>query len=314
MVLISSSNSRIKIETYRYKKKRMMNKMINIFRQFYNEFIYGAHLTALIGPSIIIIPIVFLDLPVNTIALLIAYLIPLIVYSYDYQKEIDKDAQTNSEKSKYLYKRKRVFPLIFSIYLFLTIILITTIFDINFFIFLLIVLTGGILYTTIFKRLSKNIPAFKNIYTTAIWAYFGTFFVIFLYKIFPNSLLLVLFIFTYLKILINNVFFDIKDISADKNEGLKTLPIILGKANTIYLLSALNVIALLILLCSVYFEVVPFFGISLSLFFFYTQYYLIKGLTVENKMLLNYTYIISEAEFGLWPIVLIISKTFINYI
>lgn len=283
----------------------------NIIRHFKNELIYGAHLTALIGPSVAIIPIIMLGLPVNYISLLIAYLVPLVVYSYDYQKGMDKDSLTNSEKAKYLGYRKSVFPILFWSYLLLALILIVVIFDPIFFTFLLIVLAGGILYTTIFKRLSREVPAFKNIYSTAIWAYFGTFFTIFLYRIYPDLIFLVIFLFIYLKIFINNVFFDIKDIEADKKEGLKTIPILLGKRKTIYILSAINVLSVVVLAFSAYIGIIPLYALSLAVLFFYTQYYLVKSLTAESTELLNYTYIISESEFIFWPIVLMIGHILI---
>ncbi|CAJ35356.1 UbiA family prenyltransferase [Methanocella arvoryzae] len=283
-----------------------------IISRFKNEVIYGGHITALIGPSLVLISIIILELPLNYYSLMVAYLIPLLVYSYNYQKELDIDEMTNSDKTHYLYERNRVFPLLFYTYLILTVVLSIMINSLSFLLFLAIIFTGGILYTVIFKRLASIVPAFKNIFSTAVWAYSGTFFNIFLYSLTLDAMFLFLFIFIYIKILINNIFFDIKDIATDKNEGLMTIPILLGKKNTYYFLTFLNLAALILLIYSVYTNVVPLYTLSLGIFFPYTQYYLIKGNTTAGKDLLNYTYIMSDAEFIFWPIALFMGKIIMN--
>jgi hypothetical protein len=49
---------------------------------------------------------------------------------------------------------------------------------------------------------------------------------------------------------------------------------------------------------------------ALSLLFtnLYVFYYLEKGKTADRNKLLKYTYIMADAEFLLWPIILILSK------
>jgi 4-hydroxybenzoate polyprenyltransferase len=283
-----------------------------VLTQLKREMVYGGHITALIGPSLVMISVIFLDLPVNIISLLIAYLIPLLVYSYNYQKELDVDAVTNSEKVRYLTERNRIFPYLFYAYLLLTVILSFILNSIQFLTFLLIIFSGGILYTVIFKRLASIIPAFKNVFSTMVWAYSGTFFTIFLYSLNFDSMFLFIFVFIFLKIFINNIFFDIKDIASDSKEGLKTIPILLGKTNTALALTGLNVVALLLLVYSVYIKIIPGYALSLSIFFLYTQYYLIRGITANNSELLRYTYIVSDIEFIFWPIVLIAGKMLAN--
>ncbi|WP_424357409.1 UbiA family prenyltransferase [Methanocella sp. MCL-LM] len=289
-----------------------MSTLSSIISRFRNEVIYGGHITALIGPSFVLISIIILELPLNYTSLMVAYLIPLLVYSYNYQKELEIDKLTNSDKTRYLSDRNRVFPYLFYTYLILTIVLSVLINSLSFIIFLAIIFTGGILYTIIFKRLASIVPAFKNVFSTAVWAYSGTFFNIFLYSLTLDVMFIFLFVFIYLKIFINNVFFDIKDMATDKQEGLMTIPIMIGKKNTYYLLSLLNVISLIILIYSVYTSIVPLYTISLGVFSLYTQYYLIKGNSTAGKDLLKYTYIISDAEFILWPIALFIGKIMMN--
>lgn len=276
------------------------------------ELIYGAHLTALISPAFIITVSTLQNIKINYISLIIAYLIPLIVYSYNYQKELDNDAITDPDKVNYLRKKEKVFSLILGLYIALLIILTIVSANYGFFVFMIIILTGGILYTIVFKVLTKTIPGFKSIYVTMIWAYAGTFYVVFLNSLEFTTFYVIIFLFIFLKMLINVVFFDIKDINRDRMEQLKTLPILIGKLNTITLLNILNILALILLIYSIYINILPLYASSLSLFFIYTLYYVNKGKSASEKELLKYTYVLADAEFVLWPVVLIIGKIIIG--
>ena len=90
-------------------KSVVIDNIDNITIRLKNEFIYGAHYLSLGYPALFLSLIILLDLPINYIVLIVTYLIPLIIYSFNYQKELDKDVITNPEKVKYLKKRK-IFP------------------------------------------------------------------------------------------------------------------------------------------------------------------------------------------------------------
>jgi 4-hydroxybenzoate polyprenyltransferase len=281
---------------------------INIFKLLKNELLYGAHLISLVSPSFIIFVSILLSLEINILSLIVAYLIPLIVYTYNYYGEIDKDKLINPEKAAYLEKRKKLFPHIVYFYIVLLILLLLVLQNIGFISFILIILVGGLLYTIVFKILTKSIPGFKSIYTAMIWAYAGTFYSIFFYDLKFNYIYVIIFMFILIKSVINVVYFDIKDIEMDKRDGLKTIPIIMGKKNTLTLLNALNVISLFIIFYAIYNNVLPFYCISLALVFLYTFYYLEKGKTSNYKELFKYTYIMADAEFLFWPIVILFGK------
>ena len=185
--------------------------------------------------------------------------------------------------------------------------------NLGFLIFVLIIMTGGILYTVVFKVLTKYIPGFKSMYTTLVAIYAATFFVLFYYSMNFSLLFLFLFVYMFMKMIINVIFFDIKDYIADKALGLKTFPVILGTNNTILLLHSLNALSLIILLLGIYINVIPLYASALALFYLYTFYYVRKGKTTDNAELLKFTYIIADAEFIFWPVILIISKMLLNH-
>lgn len=286
----------------------MYNLIKNIFNRIKNEIIYGGHIISMDSPAFILTICILQDIPINIFALIIAFFIPLAVYSYNYQKEVDKDATTDPIKSSFLEKRKNIFPYLLSLDIIIIFALAILLFNYGFLIFALIIVTGGILYTTVFKVLTRYVPGFKSIYATLIWAYAGTFFLIFLNSLELSLFYLFIFIFIYLRMFVNIAFFDLKDMDADKKEGLKTLPIILGKNNTIIFLNLINFISIILLYVFIYIGVLPLYAISLSLFYFYTYYYLKKSKTAVGDEILTYSYIIADAEFIFWPIILILSN------
>ena len=282
--------------------------MQNILDISKKEFIYGAHLASLISPSLVLSAQILLNLEINYIYIAIAYLITLIIYSYNYQKEFDTDFITNPEKVTYLEKRKKYYPFIMVFYIVLLLFLTSFVFNPGFVMFVLLILVGGILYTLIFKILTKDIPGFKSLYITSIYAYATTFFIISYYALNLNLLIITIFLLVFIKMFIAVVYFDIKDMESDSIENLKTLPNILGKKNTIILLSILNIIQLLMVLYSIYVNILPLFSISFVLLFCYTEYYLIRAMNANPKKMLFYSYIMVDGEFAIWVVVLIISK------
>jgi 4-hydroxybenzoate polyprenyltransferase len=284
----------------------------NIFEIFEKELIYGAHITALASSGLVITIYILLNLDFNIAALIVPYLIAYIIYTYNYYSELDVDKKTDPKKVEYLVSKKHLYPIIMALAIFTLLLLLVIFENIGFLIFVLIIVTGGILYTHVFKVLTKFIPGFKSIYTSSVAIYAATFFVLFYYSMSITSIFLFLFFFMFLKMLINVIFFDIKDYEADGAEKLKTFPVILGIKNTIILLHILNTVSLVILLYGIYTNVIPLYASVLTIFYIYTYYYVNKGNTTNNAKLLKYTYIIADAEFIFWPIVILLSKMFFN--
>jgi 4-hydroxybenzoate polyprenyltransferase len=290
-------------------------KFYKILRKIYNELIYGAHLTALASMSIVLTFFILFNIDINIIALTIAYLTTFIVYSLDYQKDISIDFEINNEKVNYLVNRKNIYPYVIIGYILLDVIFLVLSLHIyenySFVVFILILLTGGFLYTIGLKKITRYIPGFKSIYTTALWAYAGSFYIVYFNDLEFKFIYIIMFAFIFLKLLINSIFFDIKDVNLDKKYSLKTIPLVLGNNNTIFLLSLINILSLIILLYIVYIRLIPIYALSLALFFFYSEYYIMKGRNKSKAKILKYTYTLPDSEFVLWPIILLLSKMYI---
>ena len=277
------------------------------FKSLKNEIFYGGYFAALCSPAFILFAADVIDIKVSIPLLLIAYLLPLIVYSYDYYSDIEKDIN-DSERAVFLEKKKNNYPFILSFYTILLAALLILYFNFNLILFILGLITIGILYNISFKDLTKKIPIFKNIYTALTWALGGAFFPVLYYSIGINSSILIAFTVIFLRCLNNILFFDLKDIENDKKEKLKTLPVILGKKTTIKVLYSLNIISFIPLVIGIYIKAVPLFVLSLTFFGLYSFYYIKKAEKTRGKELETVSHTLADMEFVLWPVVLAITK------
>jgi 4-hydroxybenzoate polyprenyltransferase len=284
---------------------KFKNHYSNFLSKIIQELVHGGYLTALGAPSLVLTTMIITNSKVNIPLLVISYLLPLIVYSFDYMRDLEKDLETNSERSKYLLKKKKVYPFLLTFYISILILLLLMFSGRNLIIFIGLITMGGLLYATALKSLTKKIPIFKNVYTVLTWSLGGTMFVSLFFSIPFSVPFLVVFIFINLKGMINAIFFDLKDYISDSKEGLKTLPVMLGKRNAINCLHILNVLAVIPLVFGVYYGIIPIISLSLIIFFFYSFYYLRTAQNTENDKVWVKLGSIADFEFMFWPVILL---------
>ena len=281
------------------------------FSDLLNEVMYGGYYAALSSPLLILSVSILLNTKCDVQIMAMSYLLPLIVYSYDYYKDLKKDNAVNSERTAFLSEKSKKYPLILTSYILTLIFLIFLFSNVKLTLFIMGLVVSGILYTTAFKGVTKRIPFFKNIYTAITWAMGGTFFLIFYYSMGITTPFLLIFLVIFIRILINIIFFDLKDIDADRNEGLKTLPAILGKKKSINFLHLMNMFSFIPILLGVYLGWIPNFALALLIFFFYVFYYIKKSENLEGDNLHRISHTMADSEFVMWPLVLIIAKLII---
>ena len=273
-----------------------------------NEIFYGGYFAALGSPCLIISTSIILNVKIAIPMLLISYLLPLMIYSYDYYKDIDKDIKNNSERAIFLKKKADKYPFIFGFYFLLLISLLVLYANYSLIAFIVAIMAGGILYNVVLKDLTKKIPAFKNVFTASTWAMVGAFFPLFYYSMGINLSFIIVFLLIFLRTMINVIFFDLKDIDNDKSDGLKTLPVILGKGNTTKLLHFTNIIAFFPLILGIYFNLVNIAAVFLLPFVFYGYFYISKANSASSSELERAAHTLADLEFVLWPIILIMAK------
>ncbi|MGZ7108304.1 MAG: UbiA family prenyltransferase [Methanobacterium sp.] len=236
---------------------------------------------------------------------MISYLIPLIVYSYDYYKDIDKDIKNDSSRATYLKKKSKNYPYLLCFYIILLVSLLIIYSNLSLISLIMAIIIAGILYNYLFKDLTKKIPAFKNVYTAVTWAIGGAFFPFFYYSLQIDLAVIIMFVFIFFKCLIDIIFFDLKDVDNDKANGIKTLPVLLGKKSTINILHIVNVVSFIPLLLGIYFNIINFYAISLLIFCFYGYYYINKASSASSNELESTAYTLADSEFILWPLLLV---------
>lgn len=268
-----------------------------------DELIYGAHLVALGAVGITLSIVLVFDLRPNLLHLFIAYLIYLIIYSYNYFRELLQDMKTNPERVKHISSAKKwrqISPLVYILLLCVSLIftnLLTAI-------LVAFITLGGILYTEKFKR--TPILGFKTYYVSFFWSILVLTIPFFYDLDTVPYLYFVLFIF--IRGLVNTIFSDIKDIESDRERGIKTLPVYWGKKKTLYILQIINIISMLPLLVGVVDNKLPFAALLLSITIINGFYYLTRALYMSEKSLRLHSSILIDGEYIFWPAVIIIGK------
>ncbi|OPY25783.1 MAG: prenyltransferase [Methanocella sp. PtaU1.Bin125] len=267
------------------------------------EFSHGGHATALILPSVILAFGLVRGDPVDPLLLAIAYLIPLVIYAYDYYRELDRDRLTQPERAGYLKKKGRIYPYLISGYvasLSALIVLYGRCLP-ELAAMIGVLLGAGMLYTAFLKRMTRFVPGFKSFYVTGVWVLA----IALMYIIYsgrrPEALLPVLVCFMFIKLATNAVFYDLRDIGADGRDGLKTIPVVLGWRRTIQLLYLLCLLSPVPLLAGMLAGAVPGGAMALLAFTAYDLGFVRLAETKGEAGMAARHYAVADFEFLPWP-------------
>lgn len=267
------------------------------------EFTHGGHATALILPCVILAFGLVRGDPVDPLLLGIAYLIPLVIYAYDYYRELDRDRLTQPERAGYLKKKARIYPYLISGYVAsLSALIVLYGRRLPELAAMIGVLLGaGMLYTVFLKRMTRFVPGFKSFYVTGAWVLA----IALLYVIYsgrrPEAFLPVLVCFMFIKLATNAIFYDLRDVVADGRDGLKTVPVVLGWRRTIQLLYLLCLLSPVPLLAGVMAGAVPAGGLALLAFTAYDLCYIRLAEAKGEAGMAARHYAVADFEFLTWP-------------
>jgi len=283
-----------------------------IFKSF-DWLYYNGHLTAMRPVAILLTMMLIYGDRVSIQSLGIAYLITLIVYSYDRVRGLDEDRVTNAQRSEHLSRKRKYYPYLLSLYLValaVIVLLYATAELIVLAMSAMVLVTIGIFYTTSLKSVTKHIPAFKTILIASEWATT----IVLLYGIFYHSFTsiftLMFGVFIFFKLFISSVFFDIKDTESDRQQGLKTIPVLIGYKNTLNLLKLLLIISLLPIVIGVFIFSQP--KLTLLLLPFDIIFYMIIRVAESNEGKPLKYYIPAHLEYMLWPLGIMIGTIVIK--
>lgn len=261
----------------------------------WKEFIFGGHLFALGATCVVAMCSLLFGLPVGLDLLLVTYLIFYPIYLYDYTQGATDDLMTNSARASYLSGNKKAYFVVAGSFAVLTILfmqfsnLITMLLG-------FVVLVLGLLYSSYFKKLTKKIIAFKNIFVSAVWALLVLFF-FFYYSIPITAAALIMAGFVFTRMVAIQILFDVRDVEGDRKNGLLTIPVVMGDHKEFGLLKYLNIASIALLTFAVYFHILPLVTLSFVPVMFYAFSYIKKVKSAMN----NYAcYLLAAVEPIIW--------------
>lgn len=268
------------------------------------ELVLGGHLTALGSPSIVLAVSLLLGKAPGWPILFMTYLLTLTVYGYNYYKELDNDIKTNPERASHQVKGVKYRRYVLIAIVLLLCVMIMTAVALPTAAFLILLILMGLVYSLGLKGLTKRMPALKTVYTASEWAAAGAFIPVFNFSTVIEPAVIPMLAFIFCRSMANVIFFDIKDIDGDREQGLKTIPVMLGKQNTLKLLTLVNLLSFIPILAAVLFGYLTAAGLALLPLAAYSQYYHKKAASADAAGVRKISYVLAEMEFPLWPMLI----------
>jgi 1,4-dihydroxy-2-naphthoate octaprenyltransferase len=268
----------------------------------WNEFVYGGHWLSIGAGSIVFSAMIIFNMMIRWEFILIIYLIVQCSYNYNHFKELNSDMISDSPRAIHLNKYITAMPFIIFLYGLFYVIILLLFGNVLSIIFGLILLVISLFFTYKGKKIFSRLMGFKSYYAALTWAALIPFTAIYIsYTINLTVFLFSLYVFIRLLVSIN--FFDIKDITSDSKDKIRTLVLGLGKEKFISFLHILNLTSMFLILFGIFFNIFPLFTFALTFLFFYSYIYIIKG-REKKEEIQNISYIFVDGEYYFWPIAL----------
>lgn len=287
----------------------MKTKIGKILEFLKNEFVYGGHLLSLGAASIVFTAAVLLDIHITWDFLLIAYLVTYIDYSYDRMVGLKHDILTNPLRTRHINSYIKFFPAIILAAALMIAVIMILYGNLYSILLVFLMILGGLLYATSFKKMTQKITGFKSLYVSLVWS--SLIVLLSLYYDFPlNVAVILIFLFVFLRWLINVSFCDLKDLEADRKMGLLTFAAVMGEDNLLLFLTSINIISITPIMLGIYFGVLPRFSIFLGFLLLYSFYHFYRAKRYPSKI--NHTSdVLADSEFVLWSFFVILGKIII---
>ncbi len=280
-----------------YVSKDNILKFVHIL---WSEIIYGGHLFALGAVSVIMASSIIFMVPLSFDIILVSYLLFYIIYLHDYSKCLFTDSITNKRRVQYLhYKNKNICAIYVSFALLFLLLFIFA--NTATILICVIILFFGILYGKYFKKLTRNIPAFKNIFVSLIWS----FMVVFVFVYYSHSVtygVLLLSTFFFFRMLAIQILFDVRDLEGDRKEELLTIPSLFEKRKCTSILRAINIFSIAIIVIGSLIGILPIFALGFVPVFYYADIYISKVYISEKD---HFPYIFAAFEPVIWSILIL---------
>ena len=279
------------------------NDIVMLTTMLWKEIVFGGHLFAIGSVSVVMACSIVFMIPVSWDILFVTYLLFYAIYLYDYTQGASSDETTNSSRAKYLLckNKSKCTVIITSLVLFTIMMTFTSVIITAIGMSILIL---GLLYGSHFKKLTKKIPVFKNVFVSIVWAFMAIFaFIYYSVPVTYGAIMLALFVF--IRMMNIQILFDVRDMEGDRKEGLLTVPAILGDKKYPFILRLINIVSIIFMLGCVVIGLLPAFTLAIIPMFYYAVSYINR--VVKSRK--EYTsYIFAAFEPIMWSVFIFAGK------
>nr|WP_321498125.1 UbiA family prenyltransferase [uncultured Methanolobus sp.] len=278
------------------------NDIVVLMNMLWRELVFGGHLFALGSVSVVMACSIVFMIPVSWDILFVTYLLFYAIYLYDYTQGASSDEATNSSRAKYLLcKNKSKCTVIITSLVLFTIMMVFTSIIITAIGMSILVL--GLLYGSHFKKLTKKIPAFKNVFVSIVWAFMAIFaFIYYSVPITYGAIMLALFVF--IRMMNIQILFDVRDMEGDRKDGLLTVPAIIGEKYP-FILKLINYVSIGFVAGCIVLGLLPVFTAAIVPMAYYGKRYINRVVRSRKE----YTsYIFAAFEPIMWSVFIFAGK------
>jgi 4-hydroxybenzoate polyprenyltransferase len=278
----------------------------------YRELVLGGHLLALGTASMAAAAAFLLGFGPTAALLVMAYLFSFGAYMMNRSAEMDQDASTNPGRTRYLSARRRVLPYVVAASFLIGYAIAATVSAV-FFVALLVPLALSLAYSVGSKHLVRVIGTrnlkqrllLKNISISFGWSlvpilvalYFGTF----------NLPILLLSPFIFSRLMVNTIFFDVRDEAGDRANGVRTVPTEYGRRKAFSISWVIDGLSALYILALLFTGAYPRYAATLLALPAYSVFY--RLIAVRGNANLNFLCdFVADAEYILWGPLIYLGK------
>ncbi len=276
------------------------------------EMVLGGHLLALGTASIAASSAILLGGSPGLDLLLMAYLFTLGAYTMNRSAEMDRDVLSNPSRTHYLWGRRRYLPAI-AVSCFALGYLLAALRNLTFFTALLIPLLLSITYSAGSKKLIpllgvktlKEKPIVKNITISLGWSLIPVLVGLYYQEISFELYLFAVFIF--LRLMVNTIFFDIRDLEGDSAAGVKTMPTIYGRKRSLAVITLIDILSAAYIVSALILKLLPAYSIMVIAFPIYSISYrwLAQRPNANINLLCD---VVADGEYLLWGPVIFLGR------
>jgi 4-hydroxybenzoate polyprenyltransferase len=292
--------------------KTLMQKTVVTSNPAFREIVYGGHLLALGTASISASSAIILGRSPSIILLVMAYLFSYGAYMLNRGSEATQDSVSNPARTNYLQGRSRYLTVVSGFCFGIGYLLAATV-NLTFLGVLLIPLVLAVTYTIGSKKLVSIIGAkrlkdkllVKNLVISFGWSLIPLLVGLY-YKSIP-FFLLAFAPFIFFRLMSNTVFFDLRDIRADSEFGVRTIPVVYGTNLAYRLMTIFDVVSAAYIFFLVAIRIFPTFTLLMIFLPAYSLFY--RQISQSPGANLGFLCdFVADGEFLIWGPLLLLGK------